>query len=337
MTNLKFRVALVGAVVSVVPVVGCGGSSPADGDTGDTGDTGDIGDSGSEVGEQLGTFSVQLIAPRLENDGTTTPGYTSVLGKVYDGVTPETVTWDAAAASGDCVLSIPRVPFCSPACGSNMACVADNTCAAYPTAQSVGSVHLDGVKTASGAGVDLTAVANSYQVAGATLAYPAFAEGDAIKLTASGSVFATAFTASSKGVAALALGNAGSMALAAGAPLALTWSAPATSAASAIHVKLDISHHGGSKGKIECDTAYSSSLSVASALVDQLLGLGVAGYPTIIVTRAATGHAAVATGHIDLVVSSEVEVAVGVPGVQSCTTDDQCTAPAICQDDLTCR
>jgi len=321
--------------VSVV-LVGCGGSSPADDDGSDADAGGDDG-SGSAAGDKLGTFSVQLIAPRVENDGSTTPGYTSVLGKVYDGVTPETVVWDTAATSGECALAIPRVPFCSPACGSNMACVADNTCATYPTAQSVGSVHLDGVKTATGTGVDLTVVANSYQVAGATLAYPAFAEGEAIKLTATGSAFAAAFTASSKGVATLALGSAGSLALEAGAPLALTWTVPAASAGSTIHVKLDISHHGGSKGKIECDTTDNGSLSVASTLVDQLLGLGVAGFPTVIVTRAATGHAAVATGHIDLVVSSEVEVAVGVPGVQSCTTDDQCTAPATCQDDLTCR
>jgi len=317
----------------MVFVIGCGGSSSGDGDI----DAGAVDDSGAAVGDRLGTFSVQLIAPRVENDGTTTPGYTSVLGKVYNGVVPETVVWDTAMTSGACALSIPRVPFCSPACGSNMACVADNTCATYPTAQSVGSVHLDGVKTTSGTGIDLTAVANTYQAAGVTLAYPAFAEGDSIKLTATGSAFATAFTASTKGVATLALGNPDSIALVTGAPLALSWTAPTASTSSTIHVQLDISHHGGSKGKIECDTADSGSLSVASALVDQLLGLGVAGYPTIIVTRAATGHAAVATGHVDLVVASEVEVPIVVPGVQSCTADDDCTAPATCQDDLTCR
>ena len=314
-----------------VMFAGCGGSqAPA-------GDAGAAADGGSAVGDLLGTFAVQLVAPRVENDGTTTPGYTSVLGKVYDGVTPQTVVWDVAATSGDCTLSIPHVPFCATACGSTMACVADDTCASYPTAQSVGTVHLAGVATATGTGVDLTAVANSYQAAGATLAYPAFAEGDAIVLTATGSAFAAAFTAASHGVATLALDNAGSLALAAATPLLLTWNAPAVQAAQTVQVTLDISHHGGSKGKIECDAADTGSLSIASVLVDQLLGLGVAGYPTIIVARAATGHAAVATGHVDLVVSSEVEVAVGVPGVQSCTSDEQCTAPATCQDDLTCR
>ncbi len=301
------------------------------------GSSGDDAPSGGDTGDLLGTFSVQLVAPRTENDGTTSAGYTSVLGKVYDGTVPATTVWTASMTSGGCTLSIPSVPFCSPACTSAQACVATNTCVAYPTAQDVGSVHLDGVKTSSGTGFDLPAVSNTYQPAGVTLAYPAFAEGDAIELTGSGSTFTSAFAANTTGVASLVLTSASSLALAAGAPLALTWTAPANPSASSVHVLLDISHHGGSKGKVECDTTDTGSLAIPSAMVDQLLGLGAAGYPTIIVTRAATGHTDVATGHVDLVVSSEVEVAITVPGVQSCTQDSDCTSPATCQDDLTCR
>jgi len=318
---MKHHVCIVLGVSAVAS--GCGGNSSSDDD--------------DAAGDLLGTFSVQLVAPRLETDGTTTPGYTSVLGKVYDGTTPETVLWDASMTSGDCTLSIPRVPFCSPSCGANMACVDDGVCAAYPTAQSVGNVHLDGVKTTSGTGVDLTAVSNTYQAAGVTLAYPAFAEGDTISLTASGSTFASAFTASTKGVGELSLASGSTLALASGTALQLGWTAATSSSASTVHVKLDISHHGGSKGKVECDTADAGSLTLASAMVDQLLGLGAAGYPTIIVTRSSVGHAAAATGHVDLEVSSQVEVPITVPGVQSCTDDTQCTAPATCQDDLTCR
>lgn len=306
-----------------------GGCSSSDDSTGDD-------DTGDAVGDLLGTFAVQLIGPRTETDGTTTPGYTSVLGKVYDGATPQTVVWTAAMTSGACTLSTPSVPFCSPSCGASSACVAENTCVAYPTSQSVGAVHIDGIQTSAGTGVDLTAVSNTYQAVGTTLKYPAFAEGDALELTAAGSTFAPAFTIHSKGVATLALANSTSLALAANTALQLSWTAP-TTGSSTVHVQLDISHHGGSKGKIECDAADTGALTIASALVDQLLALGAAGFPTIIVTRASTGHAAVASGHVDLVASSQVEVAISVPGVQSCTTDDQCTAPATCQDDLTCR
>ena len=313
-------------VLILIAAVGCGGSSdPSGGDDG-------------EVGDLLGTFSIQLVAPRTESDGQATPGYTAVLGKVYDGVQPETVIWDPSMTSDGCVLSIPRVPFCSTSCGASAACVADNTCQAYPTAQSVGTVHVTGVETTSGADFGLTAVANTYQpAAGTVLSYPAFAEGDEIGVTASGSTFAGAFSLATEGVGTLTLAAASSFALASGQALALAWTAPRQAAGSRIHIKLDISHHGGSKGKIECDVEDTGALALDAAMVDRLLGLGAAGYPTIIVTRRATGHAAVATGHVDLVVSSEVEAPITVPGVQSCTTDTQCTAPATCQDDLTCR
>jgi hypothetical protein len=68
-TNIKYRAGVAAGLAVAVIVGGCGGSSPSEG----PGD--DASGGGSAVGELLGTFSVQLIAPRIENDGTTTPGY----------------------------------------------------------------------------------------------------------------------------------------------------------------------------------------------------------------------------------------------------------------------
>ena len=60
-------------------------------------------------------------------------------------------------------------------------CTAANTCTPYPTSQSVGTVHMRGV----GSAFDLTSVQNTYQAPGSvTLAYPAFAAGDAIYIDA---------------------------------------------------------------------------------------------------------------------------------------------------------
>ncbi|MFT3697617.1 MAG: hypothetical protein QM831_31020 [Kofleriaceae bacterium] len=310
--------------MTILLIASCGGSSSDD--DGNQTATGDL----------LGTVSVQLVAPHTESDGTMDAGYTSVLGKIYDGTVPDTVIWDTSMTDGGCVLSIPRVPFCSPSCSSTQACVDTNTCADYPTAQDVGTVHLDGVKTSSGSSFDLTSVSNTYQAAGLTLTYPGFAEGDTIKVSGSGSSFTPAFSTSAKGVAQLSIGNSSSLALAASTALNLSWTAPAVTGSS-VHVKLDISHHGGSKGKIECDTDDTGSLTLSSGMVDKLLSLGAAGYPTIIVTRSSTGHAGVADGHVDLVVSSEIEEPITVPGVVSCTQDSDCTSPATCQDDLTCQ
>ena len=72
-------------------------------------------------------------------------------------------------------------------------------------------------------------------------------------------------------------------------PLTLTWTAKGASADSTIHVHLDISHHGGTKGQIECDTADSGSLTIGASLVTQLVNLGVAGFPTVRLTRSSVG------------------------------------------------
>ena len=288
--------------------------------------TGDDDTDGVATGDLLGTFQIELVEPA--ND---TAGFTAVLGKVFDGTQPETVIWTDAMSAGGCTLKTPSVPFCSTPCGSAAACVADDTCQAYPASQAVGTVTIDGVADSA---VTLTSVQNSYQLpAGTTLAYPAFAEGDTLRLHASGSEFTSGFTSTAFAIAPLAL-TSPSFALVEGQPLLLAWT---PSGAAAIAVKLDISHHGGSKGKVECTLDDSGASEIASPIVDQLLALGAAGFPTIIVTRVSTGHAQVADGHIDLLVTSELEQPIDVPGVISCTDDGDCEAPTTCQDDLTCR
>ena len=318
-----------GLVVSLFSVAACSdGASSPDANTGP--------DANPTQGSLLGQFEVALIAPRLESDGTTTPGHTTVFGKVYDGVQPQGTIWTTVSTANGCTLLTPSVPFCATPCGGSAVCVAADTCQPYPASKAVGTVQVKGVGSSAGASFDMTPISNGYQPTAATvLNYPAFAEGDAISFRASGSDFTPAFTLATTGVATLTLTNA-TLALAAGQPLALTWTAP-TNGASKIFVKLDISHHGGSKGKIECDVADNGSLTISAAMVDALLALGTAGFPTIVVTRRATGHAAVATGHVDLFASSQVETAIAVPGVISCTDDTNCSPPKTCQPDLTCK
>jgi hypothetical protein len=280
----------------------------------------------------LGTFKVEVTA----DESGPTMGATSVLGKVSSGATPSAVVWEEAGTEGACRLEKPRVPFCTPSCGADV-CVEDDVCRPYPTAQSVGAVTLSGVKLIDGASeLALKEVAKAYQPpAGTMFAYPPFQEGDAVKLSAAGGDL-PGFDLQTTGVAPMWLSNE-ELTLEEGAPLELTWEAAADPAASNIHVKLDISHHGGSKGMIECDQDDTGTLSIPAALVTELLGLGVAGFPTVIVTRSARATTKVGSGDVALTVASTLERAVTVPGVESCTDDAQCPTGETCQADLTCQ
>ncbi|MCC6551463.1 MAG: hypothetical protein IT372_00390 [Polyangiaceae bacterium] len=271
------------------------------------------------------------------NGAPATPAHTSVLGKVFDGPTPSQIVWEKAAEEGACVLLTPRVPFCNTPCGGSAACVEDDTCQDYPLAHSAGKVTVTGVHTASGEdGFSMEPVANNYQTpAGVTLAYPGFAEGEDIAFEAAGDHF-SAFSLTAKGVSPLEL-LTDPIPVAADQPVQLAWTPPGQAGISRIHVKLDISHHGGTKGMIQCDADDAGSLEIPAALVTQLTNLGVAGFPSIIIARRAVGSTTISPGRVDLVIASDVERQVEIAGLESCTTDADCAAPETCQDDLTCK
>ncbi|MEO6601906.1 MAG: hypothetical protein ABIQ16_18655 [Polyangiaceae bacterium] len=259
---------------------------------------------------------------------------TNIVGTVYDGPTPATTIWEKPQVEGACTLTTPRIPFCNTACGGSSVCVEDDTCMAYPIAHGVGTVTVTGVKTTDDqSAFTMTPIKNNYQPT-ASLAYPPFADGDAVTIAAAGDFF-PAFSVSSKGIAPLALTST-ELSLKSGQPLDLAWTKGAVGNAR-IHVKLDISHHGGSKGQIECDADDSGSISIPSTLIGKLLALGVSGYPTVIVTRRATGSTTISAGRVELVVSSVVEHPVTIDGLTSCTADKDCASGKTCQDDLACN
>ena len=329
------------AVAFCLPWSGCGSSSGdtgtgagSDASTPDGGGTGEDAGAADSGGPALvGAFQVSLVA-----DTGSAPAYTLVIGKVNDGPTPEQIVWEQNTVDGDCRLLKPRVPYCETSCTGGAVCVEDDTCQNYPTAQSVGTVQVTGLRTKAGdTEFSMDVVANSYQPSGdLEIQYPPCDEGADITFAASGSDFTPGFTLQAKGIISLELLN-GKITLEKGKGLTLTWTPPGVSGISIIHVKLDISHHGGTKGKIECDAVDTGSLSLSSVLLDKLLNLGVAGYPSIVVTRRSTGSATIAAGLVDLVVGSGVEKPVEIPGVVSCHGDEGCPSGEKCQPNATCK
>jgi hypothetical protein len=327
MLNSRFALGFVAACL--FPLAACSPNETKP-DAGSSGDAGSSADGGASSSDVVGTFNVKLLAPST-NGGA---GLTSIAGSTRDGPEPSPRSWITATTSGDCALLKPKVPFCSTSCGSSAVCTADEKCQDYPTGLSVGTVTVSGIHTASSqTSFDLTeGVKGNYAYVG-TLAYPGFAEGDTLRLSASGGDY-PAFTLEARGIRPLELTGT-SLTLTKDQPLSLTWTAGQTGI-STIHVKLDISHHGGTKGVISCDTADSGSLQLSASLVSELLSLGVAGFPTIVVTRTAEDSAAVPKGLVKLQVTSQVEQAVQIPGIDSCNGDEDCPSGKKCQSDLTC-
>jgi hypothetical protein len=306
--------------------------------TGQDASTGEDASTPADPDALVGSFQLKLVAPVAATESTPeTPGYTTLVGKLYDGPTPSLVVWEVAASEGDCKLLTPRVPFCSTPCGGSAACVEDDTCQAYPTSQSAGTVHITGLQRLSGeAELDINPGSGGYQLPGdAQLAFPPFEAGERVSLEAAGAQF-PAFALSASGVGLLSLAE-DPIVLAEGSALTLRWTAAQSPDASRIGVELDVSHHGGTKGKIVCETADSGSLEIPASQVTGLLRLGVAGFPAIVVTRSNTGTASTSNGKVELVISSQVKRDVEIAGLTSCDVDADCPDGQTCQSDLTCQ
>jgi hypothetical protein len=277
----------------------------------------------------LGTFAVTLVAPT-----STTDGFTSVLGRVYDAPMPQQLAWDIADSAQGCELRIPVVPFCEPSCGTTAVCTKEQGCVAYPAAQDLGTVTMTGLQASA---IEMKPIAGTYQLPPEIhLPHPPTEEGAAIGLQ-TGATAVGPFQIKGKGIAPLQLLGPELVPLDGAAPLILQWEPPADTKASRIQIKVDISHHGGLKGVIECDADDDGELAIEASLLEQLIGLGTAGFPTINVTRIATSGTRLDSGRLLLTVLSRVERALDVPGVVSCNDDDECATGQTCATSRVCE
>jgi hypothetical protein len=314
-----------------------GGAAGKDGAAGSAGSTSGTAGTAGATGNPdavVGTFSI-----KLKTDSATP--IAAIIGSVHDAPTFQPL-FTVAVKDGACTLLKPVFPFCDPACDTDTAeCVADDTCRAIPPKKNVGTVALTGVKTTTG-GTGLALEPNGkfdYQPsADTTPAYPPFDEGADVGLTATGGAYG-AFALHAKGIAPLVVAD-GTLILDRNKELALAWTPKGASSDATIHVKIDISHHGGLKGLIECDTADTGALTISAALATQLVNLGVAGFPTVALTRIIKTSTASAPGRAELELSHEIERPLTVPGVISCTdmtNSSDCPTGKLCQGNLTCK
>jgi hypothetical protein len=295
--------------------------TPDAGPPGDQTPTG--GTSGTDV---VGAFNVILTAASANQ-----PAATSVSGAVFDGPSPSNIAWDLSKTSGDCNLHKARAPFCDPGCIGGDVCVDGGRCMPLPVAQNVGTVTVRGLGSGE---ITLEGIANIYDLPiDLTLPFPPAAEGAELSLSASSGIYGP-FSITSHAVAPLTVPSTFSMER--GKAMQVTWTLPGQPSLARMRVYVDISHHGGTKGKIECDVADNGSLNIDAALVNGLLDMGVAGFPKTELHRYTQGNATVSKGVVRLEVDASVTRPLSIVGFTSCNSDADCPTGKACQPNALC-
>jgi hypothetical protein len=302
---------------------GGAGAAGETGAAGDKGVAGEAGATGMASAPLTGTITLRL---KEANVATGAKAFSVAGGSVYDGPVPETFPLAVALEEAGCQLLKPALPFCSEACGGDAVCVADETCAAYPKPQNVGVLQVDGLV---GGAASMEPFPPSFAYQSASLPHPPCVEGHEVTLSADG------FQASASCIAPLIVTNT-EFPVRPDQALELTWEPPADPDQTRILIKLDVSHHGGKKGEIDCNIPDTASFEIPASLVTALVDLGLAGYPTIVLTRASSASSS-AEPAVKFEIFSGVEREVDT-GIVSCTDDTQCPTDQACNmDKLVCE
>jgi hypothetical protein len=271
----------------------------------------------------VGGIIVKLIEA---NSATGSSAYTSLLGKFQDGPQPPPVPLEVAEEDGDCSLLVPSLPSCLPGCPSSALCTEDDVCTPFPNAVSVGTIDVEGLGAAPFSMQPLTS-AFAYQ-APMTLPNPPCEEGADVRAEADG------FTLEASCVAQLVLTMDETPVVRSGEALPLSWVPAGVPDISHLHIVLDVAHHGGKKGEIVCDVPDTGSFEIPEPLVTRLVELGLAGFPTVVVTRT-SGPPGTDVPDVALTIASPLERLVNT-GVVSCTENADCPDGMTCKVELIC-
>jgi hypothetical protein len=174
----------------------------------------------------------------------------------------------------------------------------------------------------------------SYTNGATTIPHPGVAVGSVVTLTAPGDAL-PGFSLTTRGVEAIAVDQT-AVELVRDQAFTVTWT-PGTEPSARVRMVLDLAHHGGIAASLDCDgLGDDGSFALPATMVTRLMDIGVAGFPTLTVTRRTAARTATANGCVDLTVQSSVVLSVTVEGVTSCVEDEECDNGETCQGDLTC-
>ncbi|HEY6078662.1 MAG TPA: hypothetical protein VIW29_07655, partial [Polyangiaceae bacterium] len=124
---------------SDAPAVGAGGG----GNAALAGSTGTGGESAAVAGAGTGAALHGGVVVSL-NEPTDAEGYTTLIGRFFDGPQPEVIPLALDTEDGDCALYVPKLPFCNEPC-SPAVCTADDVCSPHPKPLGVGTLSVTGL------------------------------------------------------------------------------------------------------------------------------------------------------------------------------------------------
>jgi hypothetical protein len=277
--------------------------------------------------KSYGTFVVKLSP---YDSATDNPAYTILEGAMCDGPTPPIFVFKEAMSSGPCKLFKVDAPFCKDPCGSGF-CVAEDSCMPQPHSISVGKLTVTGMKFN---GEKKTYTINpddflNYGIVGSYPDYPPTPEGDTITVSASGNGSVPPFTVKVRDIAPLVV-SPDELVLENGKPITVKWTPPTVQGVSTISILIDISYHGGTKGKIEFECDDNGSVTIPGEMLDKLKSYGMAGWPKIEITRQSVAFDEKTKAKV--VVQCTITKLLTIPGLISCSNGIGCPDGQSCVD-----
>jgi hypothetical protein len=255
--------------------------------------------------------------------------HTSFLAIFFDRPLTELAPLEIKEEQAGCRLMVPRQAGCMPACAQDSICTGINTCSPRRNPVDVGVLHVEGLAGMSHDVEPTSPTVLIYQIV-TTLPYAACKEGEDVTVSAKD------FSLASKCISPLTVTSTAPIPVTSGQPMRLAWTPPGRLGITRIQLELEISHHGGFKGQIECDVPDTGSFDVPAPLITSLVTLGRAGYPTVKVTRTSMAPASTQP-QVTLTMRSQAELIVDA-GVISCgaASSPPCPTGTTCRLDFTC-
>jgi hypothetical protein len=225
---------------------------------------------------------------------------------------------------GECRILRRSNPFCDPPCGPGTICAATGSCVVEPKNLNLGTVTIAGLKK----DVRMEPRLPSNEYFDSELPDELYEPGSEIRLEASGSNEVKSFQLRSTGVPPLTITTT-DWTLAPGQGLPIAWP-PGNDPNTRVLVRVSVDQHGNSPVVLTCDLPDNGSVMLDGPLVDELLGYGVSGYPSALITRRAVVAAEVAAGCGDLQIISVSNHTLKVAGHTPCKRTSDCPSGKRC-------